>query len=73
MVDKIKPFPVKLSPEGREAIRELVKQCAAIDIHITESDVVREALFLYFKARGKDIEFSPGRWGVRKDSKRGQE
>ena len=73
MAVKIAPFPVKLSPAGREAIRAVVRENSEAGARVTESDVVREALHLYFMARGIEIEFSPGLWGVHyKDSGEGQ-
>lgn len=54
-------FPVRLSDESREALREAAKEWK-----MRETDIVREALELYFRARGKKVEFTSQGWGGNK-------
>lgn len=55
-------FPVKLSEEGRKALRE-----ASTDWDMPESEIVRLALKLLFQARGREVDFSPGQHGGKRE------
>lgn len=59
---KSKRMIVSLSDDGLKALHQ-----ASVEWKMPESEIMRLALKLLFQARGREVDFSPGQYGGKRE------